>query len=163
MNNFGDKIFELRREKGLTQDALAELLGVTAQAVSKWERGESMPETAMLPKLAELFDVSLDTLFGTEKKPLAEYLPENERDFDKMVMRVLVDSNDGDHVKVNLPMTLVKAMLQIGVSSNMVSFGNADLSGIDFEAIIKMVESGVVGRLVEVESGDGDHVIVEVV
>lgn len=163
MNNFGDKIFELRREKGLTQDALAEMLGVTAQAVSKWERGESMPETAMLPKLAEIFDVTIDSLFGTEKKPLAEYLPEKERDFDKMVMRVLVDSNDGDHVKVNLPMTLVKAMLQIGVSSNMVSFGNADLSGIDFEAIIKMVESGVVGRLVEVESGDGDHVIVEVV
>lgn len=163
MNNFGDKIFELRREKGLTQDALAELLGVTAQAVSKWERGESMPETAMLPKLAEIFDVSLDTLFGMEKKPIAEYIPETERDFDKMVMRVLVDSTDGDHVKVNLPMALVKAMLQIGVSSNMISFGNADLSGIDFEAIIKMVESGVVGRLVEVESADGDHVIVEVV
>ena len=163
MNNFGDKIFELRREKGLTQDALAELLGVTAQAVSKWERGESMPETAMLPKLAEIFDVSLDTLFGMEKKPIAEYIPETERDFDKMVMRVLVDSTDGDHVKVNLPMALVKAMLQIGVSSNMISFGNADLSGIDFEAIIKMVESGVVGRLVEIESGDGDTVVIEVV
>lgn len=165
MNNFGDKIFALRREKGLTQDALAELLGVTAQAVSKWERGESMPDTAMLPKIAEVFDVSLDALFGLEKKPLAEYVPEKERNFDKMVLRILVDSSDGDHVKVNLPLTLVKTMLQIGVSTNSVSFGvgNADLSNIDFDAIIKMVESGAVGRLVEVESGDGDHVIVEVV
>lgn len=163
MNNFGDRIFELRREKGLTQDALAELLGVTAQAVSKWERGESMPETAMLPKLAEIFDVTIDSLFGNEKKPLAEYVPEKERDFDKMVLRILVDSNDGDHVKVNLPLTLVKAALEIGASSNMIQFGGADMSKIDFEAIIKMVESGVVGRLVEVESSDGDRTIVEVV
>lgn len=163
MNNFGDRIFELRREKGLTQDALAELLGVTAQAVSKWERGESMPETAMLPKLAEIFDVTIDSLFGNEKKPLAEYVPEKERDFDKMVLRILVDSNDGDHVKVNLPLTLVKAALEVGASSNMIQFGGADMSKIDFEAIIKMIESGVVGRLVEVESSDGDRTIVEVV
>ena len=161
MNNFGDKIFELRREKGLTQDALAELLGVTAQAVSKWERGESLPETAMLPKIAELFDVSIDSLFGNEKKPLAEYLPEKERDFDKMVLRILVDDGD-DHIKVNLPLPLVKTMLQLGVTTNKISFGNADLSGVDFEAVIKMVESGAVGRLVEVESNT-EHIIIEVV
>lgn len=163
MNNFGDKIFELRREKGLTQDALAELLGVTAQAVSKWERGESLPETAMLPKIAEIFDVSIDSLFDNEKKPLAEYVPEKERNFDKMVLRVLVDSSDGDHVKVNLPMTLVKVAIEVGASSNMIEFGGADLSKVDFGAIVKMVESGMIGRLVEVESGDGDHIIVEVV
>ena len=162
MNNFGDKIYDLRREKGLTQDGLAELLGVTAQAVSKWERGESMPETAMLPKLAEIFDVSLDSLFGLEKNPIAEYVPEGKRNFDNMVLRILVEDGD-DHVKVNLPLPLVKAFMQIGMSANMVSIGNADLSKLDFEAIIKLVESGAVGRIVEVESGDGEKVIVEVV
>ena len=51
-----------RKGMGLTQDALAEKLGVTYQAVSNWENGQNTPETAMLPKLAMVFGVSLDKL-----------------------------------------------------------------------------------------------------
>ena len=65
-NIIGTTIAALRREKGLTQDALAAQLGVSAQAVSKWENGLSCPDILMLPEIAELFGVSVDTLFGRE-------------------------------------------------------------------------------------------------
>ena len=61
--NIQKTIMDLRREKGYTQEKLAELLGVTTAAVSKWETGNSYPDITLLPQLAEIFDVSLDYLF----------------------------------------------------------------------------------------------------
>ena len=73
-NILGTMISSLRKEKGMTQDALAKQLGVTFQAVSKWENGLSCPDIVMLPELADLFGVSIDALFG--RAPLApEDLP----------------------------------------------------------------------------------------
>ena len=64
-----DKIRSLRTSRGITQEALASAMGVTAQAVSKWERGTTMPDVSVLPELAVYFGVSLDELFGlTEEK-----------------------------------------------------------------------------------------------
>jgi len=62
----GKRISENRKRLGLTQDALAEKLGVTAQAVSKWENDQSCPDITMLPKLAEIFGISTDALLGVE-------------------------------------------------------------------------------------------------
>ncbi len=61
---FGERIQQLRKEKGLTQTALAEALGVTQQAVGKWETGRSSPDPATLMRLAEYFGVSVDSLLG---------------------------------------------------------------------------------------------------
>jgi len=58
------RLAELRREKGLSQEELAEKLNVSRQAVSKWERGESSPDTDNLIALAQLYGVSLDVLLG---------------------------------------------------------------------------------------------------
>lgn len=58
-----DNIFTLRRELGLTQEELANRLGLTNQAVSKWENGQSCPDIELLPALADLFGVTLDQLF----------------------------------------------------------------------------------------------------
>ena len=163
MNTFGDRIFELRRGRDMTQEALAEQLGVTAQAVSKWERDESMPDVALLPKIAEVFDVTIDSLFGVEKAPVAVLLPEEKRDIDQMVLRVLVQSG-GDNVKVNLPISFIRSVLEIGIPlEQMVNVGDADLSKVDFAAIIRLIEKGIVGRLIEVETDGGDIIIVEVV
>lgn len=57
---------EHRKRLGLTQDALAERLGITAQAISKWENDLSCPDIAMLPRLAEIFGISVDELLGRE-------------------------------------------------------------------------------------------------
>ena len=62
--NLGTKIRELRRRDGRTQDNIAEALGVTAQAVSRWESGGSYPDMEMIPAIANYFHVSIDELFG---------------------------------------------------------------------------------------------------
>lgn len=62
MNEFGNYLFELRRKKGMTQQELADELGVTNKAVSNWETGETFPETKQLIPLADIFGVSVDDL-----------------------------------------------------------------------------------------------------
>lgn len=71
----GQIIAQNRKERGLTQEALALKLDVTNQAVSKWESDQSFPDIAVLPKLADLFETSIDALFGRENRPVAERLP----------------------------------------------------------------------------------------
>ena len=65
----GKRIAQHRKRIGLTQDALAEKLGITAQAVSKWENDLSCPDITMLPRLAEIFGISTDELLGHEAPP----------------------------------------------------------------------------------------------
>ena len=60
----GSNIMRLRKENDLTQEQLANGLGITYQAVSKWETGVSSPDISMLPLLADVFEVSIDELFG---------------------------------------------------------------------------------------------------
>ena len=61
--NIGARIKQLRCKVGLTQDQLAERLGISGQAVSKWETAITMPDISLLPMLAEEFGVSIDELF----------------------------------------------------------------------------------------------------
>jgi transcriptional regulator with XRE-family HTH domain len=58
----GKQIANLRNQNGLTQEELAEKLGITAQAISKWENGHTLPETMLLPLLARLFNCSIDSI-----------------------------------------------------------------------------------------------------
>ncbi|MDF2684962.1 MAG: hypothetical protein K0S55_143 [Clostridia bacterium] len=62
-NPISKNIAELRKEKGVTQEALAEVVGISAQAVSKWESG-GLPDIELLPAIADYFGVSIDELFG---------------------------------------------------------------------------------------------------
>lgn len=59
---FGEKLFKLRKEKGLSQEALAEKVNTTRQAISKWENGQGFPETEKLLMLGNIFEVSIDYL-----------------------------------------------------------------------------------------------------
>lgn len=73
---FGATVAALRKERGMTQLDLAEQMGVTDKAVSKWERDLSFPDTASLPKLAETLGVTVDELMlGKPAGPAAEASP----------------------------------------------------------------------------------------
>ena len=67
-----DILLELRTKKGLSQDALGEKLHVTRQAVSRWETGETLPNTETLKALSKLYDVSINTLLGSPRKLICQ-------------------------------------------------------------------------------------------
>ena len=161
-NCLGKNLAMHRAKRGLTQDQLAEQFGVTAQAVSKWETGGSCPDVAMLAAIADFFSVSIDELIRGERPSEARLVPSEERkDFDKMLLKVVVDSAQGDRVRVNLPLPLVKLGLELGMQMPQIN-GLEALQKLDLETIFRLVDSGAVGKLVEVESAEGDNVQVVV-
>lgn len=159
--SIGSRIARLRKEKKMTQEALAEQMGVSSQAVSKWENDQSCPDISLLSKLSRALGVSTDELLTGEGNEVRLVPVEQRKSLDELTMRVRVDSPEGDKVRVNLPMTLVKTGLEIGLQTASAFGNNASMNSIDMAKIVELVEKGLVGKLVEIESADGE--IVEVV
>lgn len=82
MNTFGQNIAAFRKNKNLTQEKLAELIGISPQSISKWENDVSMPDPALLPILADILSTSIDSLFGigTSANVSREQIPEKATD-----------------------------------------------------------------------------------
>ena len=85
-----NRLAELRKQKGLSQEELADKLQVSRQAISKWERGEASPDTDNLIELAKIYEVSLDELVGLSSSPKEEAKPE--------VKEGVVIDDDGVHI-----------------------------------------------------------------
>lgn len=96
--SMGTIIRKLRKERGLTQEELAEILGVTFQAVSKWENETGMPDISQVVPLANVFGCTTDTLFGTE---LAGANDEIE-DFIREIERKLCNCSDEEELECQL-------------------------------------------------------------
>ena len=71
--NIGENIKNLRKRKEITQEELAEYLGISFQSISKWERGDGFPDITMLPDIADFFNISIDDLIGAERMPNGGY------------------------------------------------------------------------------------------
>lgn len=159
----GSRIAKYRKAKGMTQEALANEMGVSAQAVSKWETDTSCPDISTLPQLCKILGITTDELL-TGKNDAVKLVPQAERkSLEELTFRVKVLSSAGDKIRVNVPMTLVKLAMEIGVDivPNIGGEHGEMLKSIDMEKVIRMVEQGLIGKLVEVESAEGD--IVEIV
>ena len=102
MIQLGERIKELRRRDGRTQETLASALGVTAQAVSRWEKGVCCPDMGMIPSIANYFGVSIDELFG--------YDNERSKKIDALVERIraMIDENNGVDVSMDQCIALAR-------------------------------------------------------
>lgn len=156
---FGQRFARLRKAKDLRQEDVAEKIGISPQAVSKWENDISLPDITILSELSDLLGVTLDELLGKEKRVAHVVYNEEKKDINKMMLRILIDSKSGDRVRVNLPMALVKLGLENGLAFPDVSNNDA-LKNIDFKKIFELVEQGLMGELVSIDSEDGDHVVI---
>ena len=160
--SIGNRISKFRKAKGLTQEALANLMGVSSQAVSKWETDASCPDITALPQLCRILGITADELL-TGKTNEVKLLPAEERkSLDQLTLRIKVDSVAGDKVRVNLPMSLVKVGLEMGVDLSGNISGAESLKNVDLNKVLELAERGFIGKLVEVESADGDTVEVVV-
>ena len=104
--NIGEKIYQLRREHGMTQEMLAEQLVISAQAISKWERGIANPDIVMIPRIAKLFSVSTDELLGiktcdAQNTELEKRVADLEQLLEKLVAANKSDSEHTDRTTVS--------------------------------------------------------------
>ena len=105
---FKDNLYRIRKEKGFSQEKLAEEIGVSRQAVSRWETGDAQPELSKLISLAEVLQVSLDELCGrtgANSNGEAEPLQENDRNAKGLVQKLLEEKG----------LLLCLAMLLVGL------------------------------------------------
>lgn len=157
MNSLGERIAYWRKNRGLTQEQLAEKCSVTAQAVSKWENDLTAPDISLIVPLAEIFGITCDELLGASRSEVRIIDPAMVN-LNKTFLKVKVDSAEGDHVNVNLPVSIAEAVLKSGIIKE--GEGSQMLKNLDFAQIVTLIKAGTVGKLVEVKSADGD--IVEV-
>ena len=103
--DLGNNIRQLRRRDKKTQEALAEALGVTSQAVSRWESGGSYPDMNLIPSIANFFGVSIDELFGYES--------DRERRIDAIVAEIdrMNDQNNGRDICITECIALARSAL----------------------------------------------------
>jgi len=103
-----NRLFELRKQKNLSQEELAEKIGVSRQAVSKWERAESSPDTNNLIELARLYEISLDELLFTTEPVAKEKEEDTETSKEKNeyvsigLNGIHVREKDGSEVHIGL-------------------------------------------------------------
>lgn len=150
----GRRIQALRKEQALTQDALAERMDVTPQAVSKWENDQSCPDIMSLPKLARELHTTVDTLL-TGEAAATPALPQKKPE--ELIVRISIHPDNEARVCLNLPFTVFR----LGALHNLISFtfhaneGELDaealaqqLAQVDFHAIVRLIEQGARGMLV---------------
>ena len=157
MNSLGERIAFYRKKKGLTQEQLAEKCSVSAQAVSKWENDLTAPDINLVPAIAKLFDVSCDELLGVSRQEVTVIAPELV-DLNKMLFRLKVLSKNGDKVNINFPLSIAELVLKSGAFKGMNKDTSEKIQNIDFSQIISLVKLGAMGKLLEVQSADGDIV-----
>ena len=103
--DLGQKIRELRRRDGRTQEALAEALGVTSQAISRWESNGGYPDMEMIPSIANYFHISIDELFG--------YNNERSKKIDALVKKIdqMNFQNNGEDINIDACISLARNAL----------------------------------------------------
>ena len=160
--SIGSRISKFRKTKGMTQEELAGKMGVSPQAVSKWENDISCPDIGLLPQLAGMLGVTTDELL-TGKNDQVKLVPVAQRkSMDELTLRILVHSSDNDNVRINVPLSLVKVCMELGVDVIAGVNGDAQaVKNLDMKKIMELAERGAIGKLMEIETGDGD--IVEIV
>lgn len=154
----GSRIARYRKAKNMTQEELAGIMGVSSQAVSKWENDISCPDISLLSQLAKVLGVTTDAILSGRQDAVMVLPPEQRKSLDELVLRIKVLSSEGDKVRVNLPMSLVQVGLEIGMDMSGSINGGDALKNMDWQKIMDLVQRGVIGKLVEVESADGDTV-----
>lgn len=157
----GTRIARYRKAKRMTQEGLAEQMGLSSQAVSKWENDLSCPDISLLPKLCQVLGVTCDMLLtGSDSE--VQMVPEPARKpIEELTLRLKVNSSDGDKVRINVPMSLVQVCMELGMETIPGTDKNT-ANKVDLNRVMELVQRGVIGKIMEVETGDGDTVEVVV-
>ena len=159
-NEIANRFYELRKAHNLSQEELAERLGVSRQAISKWERAEASPDTDNLIALAKIYGISLDELIYGEKQAGEKQADKTDTDTTKVKIDqtgIFVESDDGDKVKIDL------SGIKIDSSSlDRLAFGEKKSDDDPIEKADSNATNVKIGpTAILVESDDGDKVKID--
>jgi len=152
--SIGKNITMFRKAKGLTQAELGELLGVSNQAVSKWESEMTMPDIMLLPEIAKVLGVTLDDLYGEHKEYEIIDKVNSDTVTDKRILLFSV-KKENTNIKLRIPVQAVHSIFSNDI------FKKAIPDEDQIDELFKMIESGAKGTLVDVENNNA-HVTIAV-
>ena len=161
----GMRISRFRKAKGYTQEDFSQMLGVTAQAVSKWENDLSCPDIMLLPNIAQLFDISVDELLGgTKEKREAEKSSEPPTaDLSKLNLKIKITAEGKKPVNVSFPLTMVKKFTKLGLGiSGIINVSSPSLNNSQIDNIFSLIDDGATGEILNFVDEGGQHIIIEI-
>lgn len=158
--NIGNNISALRKEKGITQEELANEIGVSAQAVSKWENDSSCPDVSLLTKIADFFGVTVDELLRATEDEIKSKGDSKTADsvhshnYAKNVNIKIVQLS-GKETNVKIPFKFVKMGINIAGAFGL----QKDVS----DKIKSVVDGEDISELVELNTENGEHITISLV
>lgn len=127
----GTMISSLRKDKGMTQLELAEIMGVTDKAISKWERDLSCPDINSIPKLAEILEISVDDLMQGKTETKEQDTKEKKENISRNKVDEIVDTVlKGTGIAMGIAVTVLSVLgeLEINAAFTMLGIGLAGIS-----------------------------------
>lgn len=159
--NIGKNIAALRKEKNMTQEDLAGALGVSAQAVSKWENENSCPDISLLTRIADLFGVTVDELLRNEAAQIysktAAVVPSGIKPRANRKLNITVEQPNGKKTSVHIPFGLVDLGMKIGGT-----FGLGEEVAGRVSAVLRSAEF-TEKEIITVDGENGEHITIRVV
>lgn len=156
--NIGSNISALRKQKGITQEELANALGVSPQAVSKWENNSSCPDVSLLTSIADYFGVTVDALLRAEEEKIIDDskidTAERQSINSNKKINIKIVQQNGKENNIKVPFGFVKLGLNIG-----------SMFGLDkniSEKINAILEENV-SDVVDVTTENGEHITITLV
>lgn len=157
----GSRIAQGRKAKGYTQEEFSQLLDVTAQAVSKWENDISCPDIQLLPKIAEILNMTTDELLTGKKTEQSKEQKTVNIDTSNLKININVLKPGQNPVNVSLPLSMVKRFAKIGNGISGI-VGNGTIDSVKFDEILSLVENGATGEILNVVADDNTNVKISI-
>lgn len=168
----GENIAALRKNRGFTQEELAKRLGVSPQAVSKWENGTACPDIALLPEIADIFSVTVDDLMrapaerlisdenkqgkdeSTAEKSESDFIDDKSYGAEAKKVNISIIQQNGKPVNLKLPFKLVKTGLKIG-----------SIYGLPknlYNTVAEAISSETIGEILSLDGENGEKITITI-